>query len=102
MAEGPKITREIARDVGERLGIDWNAVEPAEFRRGLEVEVELAAVDSAAPGIAPGTTAGTADDPLLSAGRIVWTRLREVPDFYTRLDELAAAAEKHLARRFRI
>jgi hypothetical protein len=102
MAESPMITREIARGVGDRLGVDWNAVEPAEFRRGLEVEVAQAAVNPAPPGIAPETTTGTADDPLLSAGRIVSTRLREVPDFYTRLDELAAAAEKHLSRRFRI
>jgi len=32
---------------------------------------------------------------------VAWLRLREVPDFYTRLDELAAAAEKHRVRRFR-
>lgn len=92
MADREGITRDTARAVGDRLGIDWDAVDAAEFRRGLEVESEQAAATAAAP----------ADDPLLTAGRAAWARLREVPDFYTRLDELAAAAEKHRARRFRI
>ena len=53
MADSPKITREIARGVGDRLGIDWNAVAPAEFRRGREGEAEQATVDPAPPAASP-------------------------------------------------
>ena len=91
MAAARRLTLEDARRIGDRLGVDWDAIDPAELRRGIEVEVEQ-------------DDGGSDDggDDLLSAGRVAWLRLREVPDFYTRLDELAAAAEKHRARRFRL
>jgi hypothetical protein len=95
MAGGRRLTLEDARRIGDRLGVDWDAIDPAELRRGIEVEIEQAG------GAAVDTTADATGDDLLSAGRVAWLRLREVPDFYTRLDELAAAAEKHRVRRFR-
>jgi len=95
MAGGRRLTLEDARRIGDRLGVDWDAIDPAELRRGIEVEIEQAG------GAAVDTTAADTGDDLLSAGRVAWLRLREVPDFYTRLDELAAAAEKHRVRRFR-
>jgi len=101
MAGGRRLTLEDARRIGDRLGVDWDAIDPAELRRGIEVEIEQAggaAVDTTAVD----TTAADTGDDLLSAGRVAWLRLREVPDFYTRLDELAAAAEKHRVRRFRL
>ena len=99
MAAGRRLTLEDARRIGDRLGVDWDAIDPAELRRGIEVEVEQAG--GAATATAD-TTPDDGGDDLLSAGRVAWLRLREVPDFYTRLDELAAAAEKHRARRFRL
>ena len=96
MAGGRRLTLEDARRIGDRLGVDWDAIDPAELRRGIEVEIEQAG------GAAVDTTTDATGDDLLSAGRVAWLRLREVPDFYTRLDELAAAAEKHRVRRFRL
>ena len=29
-----------ARNVGSRIGVDWNAVDLREFRKGLDVELE--------------------------------------------------------------
>jgi hypothetical protein len=83
MAEERRVSLADARGIGERLGADWDAVDPAELRRGIEVERDSCGSD-------------------LEAGRLALARLREVPDYYTRLDELAAAAEKHLARRHRL
>jgi len=83
MGEDRRISLADARAIGDMLGADWGTVDPAEFRRGIEIERENAADD-------------------VAAGRLALARLADVPDYYTRLDELSAAAEKHLARRFRL
>ena len=72
-----------ARAIGAQLGIDWTAVDLEQFRRGLEVELEHGARD-------PETNV-TNDDPYLTA-KIAWAHLREIPDYYTRLDAMEAAA----------
>jgi hypothetical protein len=78
MGEDRRISLADARAIGDTLGADWGTVDPAEFRRGIEIERDAA------------------------AGRLALARLAAVPDYYTRLDELSAAAEKHLSRRFRL
>jgi len=77
-------TREEARSIGEALGIGWATVDIDEFRRGLEVELEHGSHD-------PQTNV-TDDDPL-TTGRIAWAHLKEIRDYYTRLDRLEAEAE---------
>jgi len=77
-------TSEEARKIGEALGIDWATVDLGQFRRGLEVELEHGAHD-------PQTNV-TNDDPLLT-GKIAWAHLKEIRDYYTRLDKLEAEAE---------
>ena len=76
-------TREEARKIGETLGIDWATVDLEQFRRGLEVELEHGAQD-------PQTNV-TNDDPLVT-GKIAWAHLKELRDYYTRLDKLEAEA----------
>jgi len=79
-----QVTTSEARAIGERLGIDWSKVDLDEFRRGLEVELEHGAHD-------PETNV-TNDDPLLT-GKIAWAHLKEIADYYTRLDRMEAEAE---------
>ena len=73
-----------ARAVGTQLGLNWTKIELEQFRRGLEVELEHGAID-------PETNV-TGDDPLLT-GKIAWAHLKEISDYYTRLDKLEAEAE---------
>jgi len=77
-------TSEEARKIGNAIGIDWATVDVEQFRRGLEVELEHGAHD-------PQTNV-TDDDPLMT-GKIAWAHLKEIRDYYTRLDKLEAEAE---------
>ena len=78
------LTVDEAREIGTRLGIDWSKIDLNEFRRGLEVEFEHGAHD-------PDTNV-TNDDPMLT-GKIAWAHLKELKDYYTRLDRMEAEAE---------
>ncbi len=90
MAYPRRITAEEARAVGTTLRIDWNKVDPDQFRRGLEVELEHGARD-------PETNV-TNDDMVLT-GKIAWAHLKEFPDYYARLDKLEADADAYWASR---
>ena len=76
---------EDARDIGERIGIDWQAgeVDLERFRMGLSIELEHGRQDLA--------TNVTNDDELIT-GKIALAHLREIPDYYTRLEEMERAA----------
>jgi hypothetical protein len=80
-----RFTTAEARAIGMHVGIDWTTIDPQQFRRGLEVELEHGARD-------PETNV-TNDDPYLTA-KIAWAHLREIPDYYTRLDAMEAAASR--------
>jgi uncharacterized protein DUF5661 len=77
------ITTEEARTIGARVGIDWKHIDLEQLRRGLEVELEHGARD-------PQTNV-TNDDLDLTA-KIAWVHLKEIGDYYTRLDAMEAAA----------
>ncbi len=74
-------TTEQARAVAATIGLDLEAsafgVEA--FRRGMEVELEHGSHD-------PETNV-TNDDPALT-GKIAWAHLKEMPDYYERLDAM--------------
>ena len=74
-----------ARDIGDRLGLDWSVFDLAEFQRGLEVELEHGSRD-------PETN--VTNDDLGLTGKIAWAHLKEFPDYYTRLDKLEAEADE--------
>jgi hypothetical protein len=79
-----------AQAVATSLGIDF-AAEPfslEEFRRGMGVELEHGRRD-------PETNV-TGDDPL-TTGKIALAHLREIPDYYTRLDRMEREAEAEQA-----
>jgi hypothetical protein len=84
------ISADEAKRVGDALRIPWETVSLDQFRRGLEVEFEHGAHD-------PETNV-TNDDELLT-GKIAWAHLKEIPDYYTRLDKLEAEAGEYWSRR---
>jgi peroxiredoxin-like protein len=77
-----------AKEIGDRLGIDFTRYDMNEFRKGLEVEMEH--------GKKIGETNITNDDEYLTA-KIAWAHLHEIPDYYTRLEKMEKEAEKELA-----
>jgi hypothetical protein len=74
-------TLEQARAVAEELGIALAdaSFDLDQFRRGMEIELEHGRRDPAMN--------VTDDDPILT-GKIAWAHLRELPDYYERLDAL--------------
>src|SRR5436309_15932723 len=81
-----EFTEEQARAVGQRIGIDWSAgdVDLEQFRMGLAVELEHGTQDPA--------TDETHDDDT-TTGQIALAHLKEIGDYYTRLDEMEREAD---------
>lgn len=90
MADKNRISAEVAKEVGSKLGLDWNQLDLEQFRRGLEVELEHGARD-------PQTN--VTNDDLMLTGKIAWAHLKEFADYYTRLDKLEAEADAYWASR---
>jgi len=88
MAEKRRISIDEAKRIGADLGLDWTQIDPEQFRRGLEVELEHGARD-------PETN--VTNDDLTLTGKIAWAHLKEFPDYYTRLDRLEAEADAYWA-----
>lgn len=78
-------TTDDALRVAEKLGIDWDTspFDVEQFRRGMDVELEHGTHD-------PETNV-TDDDPV-TTGKIALAHLRELSDYYTRLDLMEAGA----------
>lgn len=76
-----------AKQIGEKLGIDWSKFDIDQFRRGMEVELEHGTRD-------PKTNV-TDDDPL-TTGKIALAHLNEFADYYDRLDKMEKEAEGKL------
>ena len=79
-----QFSTEEARSIGMQLDIDWSQIDLEQFRRGLTVELEHGAMD-------PETN--VTDDDLILTGKIAWAHLKEIRDYYTRLDQMEADAE---------
>jgi hypothetical protein len=77
---------EQAMAVATELGIDFDVTPftPEQFRRGMEVELEHGRRDP--------ITDVTHDDPIIT-GKIAWAHLREMSDYYERLDAMEREAE---------
>jgi len=84
ISDNRKITAREARTIGASLGLDWAQIDLEQFRHGLEVELEHGARDP--------ETDVTKDD-LLLTGKIAWAHLKEIHNYYTRLDQLEAEAK---------
>ncbi len=79
-----KFTEVQAREVGNKLGIDWNEVDIVQFTMGMNVELEHGTVDM--------ETNVTNDDPVMT-GKIALAHLREIADYYDRLEVMEDEAE---------
>ncbi|TMK77798.1 MAG: hypothetical protein E6G45_08510 [Actinobacteria bacterium] len=78
---------DVARRIGEQIGIDWSSApfDVDQFRRGMEVELEHGLQDPA--------TNVTDDEPVVT-GKIALAHLNEFPDYYTRLDRMEQEAKR--------
>ena len=85
-----KFTVDDARRIGEQIGIDWTTspFDPEQFQLGLAVELEHGSRD-------PDTN--VTDDDEVTTGKIAWAHLKEIADYYTRLNAMEAAAEAEAA-----
>ena len=72
------------KEIGTRVGIDFEKYRLEEFKKGLEVELEH--------GKKIAETNITNDDVYLTA-KIAWAHLHEIPDYYTRLEKMEKDAE---------
>lgn len=86
--EQRNFTPEKARSIGEAIGIDWSAspFDVEQFRMGLEVELEHGRHDPAT---------NVSDDDEFVTGKIARAHLNEFPDYYTRLGQMEAEAERY-------
>jgi hypothetical protein len=84
MTHKEHFTTEEAKQIGENLGIDWSEYDVAQYRMGLDVELEHGLVDV--------HTNVTNDDPVIT-GKIALAHLNEFPDYYTRLEKMEKEAE---------
>lgn len=88
MSDRAQFTAEQAREVGERIGIDWSTApfDVEQFRAGMDVELEHGRHDP--------STDVTGSDPVIT-GKIALAHLNEFPDYYTRLAAMEAEAEAY-------
>ncbi|MEY2665118.1 MAG: hypothetical protein RLZZ480_223 [Candidatus Parcubacteria bacterium] len=79
-----EFTLEEAQVIGENVGIDFAVCSLEEFRKGLAVELEHGSRDV--------ETNVTSDDEMMTA-KIAWAHLKEIPDYYTRLQKMETEAD---------
>lgn len=82
-----KFTEAEASEVAKQIGLNFDQVDYdlAQFTAGMNVELEHGLVD-------PQTNV-TNDDPIMT-GKIAWAHLKEISDYYDRLEEMEKEAEK--------
>ena len=77
-------TVEEAKKIGEEIGVDFSKYDLEQFRKGLVVELEHGSLWGDETNV-------TKDDPHFT-GRIAWAHLKEIPDYYTRLEKMESEA----------
>ena len=87
-----ELSKDEARQIGERVGIDWasSPFDVEQFRMGLGVELEHGRRD---------LVTNVSDDDEITTGKIAWAHLNEFPDYYSRLAQMEAEAERYWAER---
>jgi DNA-directed RNA polymerase alpha subunit len=90
MNEKTIFTADQAREVGERIGIDWTTsrFDVDQLRTGMDVELEHGTHD-------PETN--VTDDDIVVTAKIARAHLNEFPDYYSRLAAMEAEAEAYWA-----
>lgn len=85
MSAKEHFTIEEAREIGDKLSIDWSLFDVEQFRMGLDVELEH--------GLHDPSTNVTGNDPIIT-GKIALAHLNEFADYYTRLEKMEQEAEE--------
>jgi len=89
MSDKEHFTTEKAREIGDKLGIDWSRFNVEQFRMGLDVELEHGLVD-------PSTN--VTDNDFILTGKIALAHLNEFADYYTRLEKMERKAKEEHAQ----
>jgi hypothetical protein len=89
MSDKEHFTTENAREIGNKLNIDWSRFNVEQFRMGLDVVLEHGLVD-------PSTNV-TGNDFILT-GKIALAHLNEFADYYTRLEKMERKAKEEHAK----
>ena len=79
-------TAEEAKQVGDEIGITWEEFDVDQFRRGMNVELEHGLVDA---------QTNVTNDNLAMTGKIAWAHLKELPDYYDRLEKMEEEGEDY-------
>jgi hypothetical protein len=90
MSSKKTFSYEVAKSIGEKLGIKWDKFDVEQFRMGMDVELEHGKVDE--------LTNVSNDDPLIT-GKIALAHLNEFPDYYDRLENMEKEAEEYWEER---
>lgn len=76
---------QIAKYIGDQLGVNWAFISVDEFAKGMNMELEH--------GKKHAPTNISNDDPL-TTGKIAWAHLMEIPDYYSRLEKMKETAQQ--------
>lgn len=82
----PDLTLTKAKEVGDKIGIDWSEIDLGEFRQGVKEEMEHGTMYGKATTVHP--------DSYHVAGQIALAHLIEVADYYQLLERMEHKAEK--------
>lgn len=93
MSHNKKFTTQEAEEIGIKIGMDFTKFDLEQFRKGLHIELEH--------GLCGPKTNVTNDD-LELTGKIALAHLKEIPDYYTRLEIMEDEAEKDLGAHLEI
>lgn len=74
-----KVLTKQAKTIGDAINVNWDKVDLEQFRRGIEVEFEHGTVYA---------STNITDDDLIMTAKIALAHLRELPDYYTKLDKM--------------
>lgn len=85
-----KFTREDAKKVGDKLGINWSVFDLDQFTLGMNVELEHGSIHR--------STDVTKNDPILT-GKIAIAHMFEFPDYYVRLTRMEEEAEAYWGKK---
>jgi hypothetical protein len=84
-AKRKPFTAHEAKEIGDKLGIDWEQTDVKQFQRGMNAELE--------DGTYNPITKFASDDPIL-IGKVVRTHLKESPNYYARWARMEKKAER--------
>ena len=90
MKKRKQISLDEAKRIGESLHVDWDQVDPEQFRQDLLGKDQPGSMD-------PET--GLTYDGVLLSGRVVLAHMQEFPDYFTRLAKLKKEVDEYHGRK---